>query len=104
MPDICQNKQTKKKRTVLFKINTFLPITLTLSRWWWGRCEKNPPKEEGKNGGEKSVRSAPAGAGARTRCKEIESPCDSMSTSIQTNRMSRNQEHNLDRVDDMNNG
>ena len=43
-------------------------LTLTLSWVWWGRCEKNYlPKEEGKEGGEKSARSAPAGPGARTR-------------------------------------
>ena len=29
-------------------------ITLTLTRGWWGRCEKNYlPKEEGREGGEK---------------------------------------------------
>ena len=29
-------------------------LTLTLSRAWWGRCEKNYlPKEEGREGGEK---------------------------------------------------
>ena len=39
------------------------PLTLTFS---WGRCEKNYlPKEEGREGGEKSAR--PAGPGARTR-------------------------------------
>ena len=43
-------------------------ITLTLLRGWWGRCEKNYlRKEEGREGGEKSARSAPAGPGARTR-------------------------------------
>ena len=31
-----------------------IPLTLTLSWVWWGRCEKNYlPKEEGREGGEK---------------------------------------------------
>ena len=45
-----------------------LILTLTLLRGWWGRCEKNYlRKEEGREGGEKSARSAAAGPGARTR-------------------------------------
>ena len=45
-----------------------LYLTLTLLRGWWGRCEKNYlRKEEGREGGEKNPRSAPAGPGARTR-------------------------------------
>ena len=43
-------------------------LTLTLLRGWWGRCEKNYlPKEEGREGGEKSAHSAPAMPGAQTR-------------------------------------
>ena len=45
----------------------FNRLTLTLLWVWWGRCEKNYlPKEEEREGGEKSVRSVPEGAGART--------------------------------------
>ena len=45
-----------------------LCLTLKLLRGWWGRCKKNYlPKEEGREGGEKSTHSAPAGPGARTR-------------------------------------
>ena len=48
--------------------NTGCILTLTLLRGWWGRCEKNYlRKEEGREGGEKSARSAPAGPGAQTR-------------------------------------
>ena len=43
-------------------------ITLTLLRGWWGRCKKTYlRKKEGREGGEKSTRSVPAGPGARTR-------------------------------------
>ena len=57
-------------KTFLTKLTLvlFLFITLTLSRGWWGRCETNYlPKEEGREGGEKSARSAPVRPGARTR-------------------------------------
>ena len=52
-------------RIPIFRITN---LTVTLLRGWWGRCEKNYlRKEEGREGGEKSGRSAPAGPGARTR-------------------------------------
>ena len=43
-------------------------FTLTLSRGWWGRCGKKIklnylPKEEGREGGEKSVAAYPWGPG-----------------------------------------
>ena len=41
------------------------PLTLTCPWVLWGRCEKNYlPKEEGREGGEKSVRSTPDGPGS----------------------------------------
>ena len=35
-----------------------IPLTLTLLRGWWGRCEKTLPKEEGR--GEKKAHAARA--------------------------------------------
>ena len=57
------NKKKKKKK-LIYKIsdnpNTFAGLV--------GKVRKNYlPKEEGREGGEKNARSAPAGPGARTR-------------------------------------
>ena len=50
------------------RIMSYFPQKYILSWVWWGRCEQNYlPKEEGREGGEKSARSAPAGPGPRTR-------------------------------------
>ena len=53
-------KQSKNWPGVQYPLNTFAGLV--------GKVRKNYlPKEEGREGGEKSVRSAPAGPGARTR-------------------------------------
>ena len=44
-------------------VKPYPSLTLTLSWVWWGGCEKNYlPKAKGREGEEKSARSAPTGA------------------------------------------
>ena len=56
-------------KVIFCKQMCYLLLTLTLLWGWWGRCKKNPYllKEEGREGGEKSASSVPAGARARTQ-------------------------------------
>ena len=67
--DLFMEMRQKNCKFIQFGRVGHIPVlTLTPLRGWWGRCEKNYlRKEEGREGGEKSARSAPAGPGARTR-------------------------------------